>query len=120
MKKSVTFNQQSQIINIPTKNSTHTLTSVVQKNNQHRSYACIHTEIQQRRHESKKLAQKNILMLHQNLKVVQEVLKTLLPEDKDYVYFKDLGNDILFDMKLWMSKMNHYNDNKYVTQVIMQ
>jgi hypothetical protein len=106
--KSVTFNPQVEVMFIPSEDTTNKL--VVQRR-QNRSYAHINLEMQQRQSDAIKATSENIKSIRQNLRVIQEKMNMLIPGDKGYVYYRELRNDTLFELKLLISKMKHYKKN---------
>jgi hypothetical protein len=103
--KSVSFNPLVEVISVPSEDTTNKL--LVQQR-QNRSYAQIDLEVKRRKREAFQTTKENLKSTHHNLKLVQEVLYTMSPKNPDYVYFKNLKNEILFDLRLLSLKMTHY------------
>ena len=108
MKKSVTFNPRVEVMIFQAEGTMNKLV-VQQKHN--RSFAHIDLELQQRKNEAIMSTREDINSTRRNLSVVKDILKTLTPSDKGYVYYRDLKSDTLFELSLLISKMKYYKNN---------
>jgi len=108
--KSVTFNPRVTVFVVPVESNPKKMTIPERDIS---SFEDIADEIKRRRQEAVRIAKENIEVLKNNAKILREVLNPMEKTNEDYEYFKTKLEEMLFDLKQWHLKTQHYKKEYY-------